>query len=132
MGIRELGENALQVFIQHMDNYENNKDLASLETIKELVNDARIINGDSQGYGATSAVQSKAILMMWDERAGLSKDTAIRCFDLGLSEEELKRQDEEKDRAIKQSETWQSQGLCYYCGGQLGMFKKCKSCGKKK
>jgi hypothetical protein len=31
----------------------------------------------------------------------------------------------------KQADQWLSQGLCQYCGGQLGMFKKCKSCGRK-
>jgi len=32
---------------------------------------------------------------------------------------------------IRRSEKWRSQGLCQYCGGQLGMFKKCKNCGRK-
>lgn len=31
----------------------------------------------------------------------------------------------------RQSDEWRSQGLCQYCGGQLSMFKKCKSCGRK-
>jgi hypothetical protein len=37
-------------------------------------------------------------------------------------------------RAQKEEEQrrqWQAWGRCYYCGGVLGFFKKCKSCGEK-
>ena len=40
----------------------------------------------------------------------------------------------EKQRQIQQSNEWQSQGLCKYCGGECrGFFvRKCTKCGKKK
>jgi len=40
---------------------------------------------------------------------------------------------EEQVLKWKQSLQWQKQGLCRYCGGNLGgiIFKKCKSCGQK-
>jgi hypothetical protein len=41
--------------------------------------------------------------------------------------EELKK--EEAKHA--QGEAWAEQGLCRYCGGQIGFFKKCKKCGMK-
>ena len=39
--------------------------------------------------------------------------------------EKQKRAFEEKRRA-----TWIAQGLCQHCGGKIGFFGKCKSCGK--
>jgi len=46
--------------------------------------------------------------------------------------EEDKRSRLEEQKRIEQSNKWASQGLCRYCGGQLGglFTKKCKSCGK--
>ena len=43
----------------------------------------------------------------------------------------MARERREAEAKEKQAEEWHSQGLCQYCGGQLGMFKKCKSCGRK-
>jgi alpha-tubulin suppressor-like RCC1 family protein len=48
-------------------------------------------------------------------------------------ESEQKRQEaQQKREREEQSKRWQQQGLCKYCGGQLGgiFTKKCKSCGK--
>jgi len=36
-----------------------------------------------------------------------------------------------QQKAAEQQRIWQSQGLCRYCGGKLGVFgNKCKSCGR--
>jgi hypothetical protein len=42
-------------------------------------------------------------------------------------EQEMRREEQQR-----RSEHWKQQGLCYYCGGELGglFTKKCKSCGK--
>ena len=54
-----------------------------------------------------------------------------------IEEKRRKEQKEQKERERveaekRQQEQWQQQGLCEYCGGQLGgvFSKKCKSCGK--
>jgi len=43
-----------------------------------------------------------------------------------------KQEWEEQVQRANQSKSWQEQGLCRYCGGQIGglFTKKCKSCGK--
>jgi hypothetical protein len=43
----------------------------------------------------------------------------------GIASSESKIQEEEQRRQ------WIANGLCKHCGGTLGMFKKCKSCGAK-
>jgi hypothetical protein len=35
------------------------------------------------------------------------------------------------EELISKWRQWKKQGLCQYCGGHLGLFKKCKSCGEK-
>ena len=42
-----------------------------------------------------------------------------------------KQREAEEERQRRQRDAWRSQGLCFNCGGQLGIFKKCKSCGNK-
>jgi len=42
-----------------------------------------------------------------------------------------KQREAEAERQSHQRDVWRSQGLCFNCGGQLGIFKKCKSCGNK-
>lgn len=92
-------------------------------------------------YELADAVKQKAeiprqaffIINLWNDYS--DKDMKLRCFDTGKTEEQLKKEDEkERQQAAerrKQSEAWQAQGLCRYCGGELGMFKKCKSCRMK-
>jgi len=45
--------------------------------------------------------------------------------------EEEQRKCEEQRKREEQQNKWASEGLCRYCGGTLGFFKKCKSCGQK-
>jgi hypothetical protein len=49
-------------------------------------------------------------------------------------EEEKRRQQQEELHQREQRRQWEQQGLCRYCGGQIGgvFTKKCKSCGKAK
>ena len=73
--------------------------------------------------------------------AGFSPEDAAKCFanELAnalrptwpnvLTANDVRKQEEEAQR--KQAAVWASQGLCTHCGGQLGMFKKCKVCGAK-
>ncbi|MCL2663901.1 MAG: hypothetical protein FWE83_11340 [Oscillospiraceae bacterium] len=42
--------------------------------------------------------------------------------------EEKQRKHEEEQLRQQWAQYWASQGLCRNCGGQLGMFKKCKAC----
>ncbi len=47
-------------------------------------------------------------------------------------EEDKQRQERLKLEKKHRQENWAKQGLCYYCGGQMGgiFTKKCKSCGR--
>jgi len=73
--------------------------------------------------------------------AGFSPEDAAACFASELANalrpnwpsvvtaSDVRKQEEEAKR--KQAAAWASQGRCTHCGGQLGMFKKCKVCGAK-
>ncbi|MDR1292634.1 MAG: hypothetical protein LBJ91_04480 [Clostridiales Family XIII bacterium] len=65
--IEDHGGDALSMFQSACAAYTEDHDQVSFDFIKEMLADARQINGNAQQYGATSAVQSKAILMWWDE-----------------------------------------------------------------
>ena len=60
---------------------------------------------------------------------------SVRSCLTGKTIEQLQEEDREASRIAeakrKQALEWSSQGLCQNCGGQLGIFKKCKSCGRK-
>jgi tetratricopeptide (TPR) repeat protein len=49
-------------------------------------------------------------------------------------QEEQRQREQEELRRREQRRQWEEQGLCRYCGGQMGgvFTKKCKSCGKAK
>ena len=70
-------------------------------------------------------------------QSGLNGEDAlyIRSKLTGKTLEQLRQEDkiEEEKAAAKaaQAAEWKMKGLCTNCGGQLGMFKKCKSCGTK-
>ena len=56
----------------------------------------------------------------------------LRSCLTGKSVDTLKAEDQEAtEKKRLQSEEWAARGLCRNCGGQLGLFKKCKSCGAK-
>jgi hypothetical protein len=129
MLLEEYGDKALNMFIEHKDNYLRTKDPASLDVIKQLVTESE--QGGTSSGTQQKRIQATAILMKWDELSSNCDDIELRCFATGKTAEQLQKEDEEKERKRKQSEAWRAQGLCGYCGGQLGMFKKCKSCGKK-
>lgn len=50
------------------------------------------------------------------------------------SQEQFAEEKQQREAQYQQSKSWIEQGLCCYCGGQIGglFTKKCKSCGKKK
>jgi hypothetical protein len=52
---------------------------------------------------------------------------------IGYKDTTVLAQECSSEAAMLQSKLWKSQGLCCYCGCNLGLFKKCKSkiCGKK-
>ena len=127
--IADFGDKALAVFQGALSCYSRDEDTElAFDTIQSLLTEAREVSGDAQKYGRNTAVSSLAILMLWDEAP---KDLRLRYLDTGKTVEELQKEDEEEERKRKQSDAWRAQGLCSYCGGQLGMFKKCKSCGRK-
>jgi hypothetical protein len=49
-----------------------------------------------------------------------------RFVDTVCYKERHRKQEQEKHR-----KTWEAEGKCVQCGGDLGMFRKCKSCGVK-
>jgi hypothetical protein len=127
--ISDHGEDALSMFMSGCAAREEDHDQASMDFIKEMLADAKRINGNGSQYGRTLAAQSLAILMWWDGHN--PTDIQLRSLKSGKTTEQLEKEDEEAARRHQQSNAWRAQGLCYSCGGQLGMFKKCKSCGAK-
>jgi hypothetical protein len=128
MSIKDYGEEAANVFVRACHSYEANHDQESFDLIKELLAEAKVM-GDAQKYGLTIAKQAMVITYFWQDFH--PKDIQLRSYKANKTVEKLKQEDEEAERKHKQSEAWRAQGLCRYCGGQLGMFKKCKSCGSK-
>jgi hypothetical protein len=127
--ISDHGENALSMFMSGCAAREEEHDQASLDFIEEMLADAKRIDGNAGQYGQTQAVQSRAILMWWGKYN--PTDIQLRSIRTGKAAEQLRKEDEEAERKRQQSKAWRAQGLCGHCGGQLGMFKKCKSCGAK-
>jgi len=86
--------------------------------------DGTLVAVGDNDYGLCDEIESlrnigpvpEETLLKWKQGKGI-----------GLSGEE----EAEEARRIEQSKKWASQGLCRYCGGKLGLFGKCKSCGKK-
>lgn len=82
-------------------------------------------------HGTNAYIAATTIGMLYD---GCTDDRLKYLVDGHTDaewEEEKKRRETAEKQRRKQSERWQSQGLCRNCGGQLGFFKKCKSCGVK-
>jgi len=52
----------------------------------------------------------------------------------GLSKEQLVAKLKERDEKVQRRRQWNAQGLCLYCGGEIGglFTKKCKKCGMEK
>ena len=129
MAILDCGGNAVAVLMGALRDYSDGKDVElNYQVIESLVTEAKKINGDPKIGGHELAVQSRAILMVWQDA---SKDMRLTCLDTGKTEEQLKRDAAEAERKRKQGEEWARQGLCRNCGGQLGMFGKCKACGRR-
>ena len=61
---------------------------------------------------------------------GYNKRVTINWNNIGFVDKEKIK--EQAYNRIEQSKKWKQQGLCKYCGGQIGglFTKKCKSCGK--
>jgi tetratricopeptide (TPR) repeat protein len=63
-----------------------------------------------------------------------STELCMTCVDAivqKLEEEKQQKQkrEEERQRASRLAQ-WERDGRCRHCGGKIGLFKKCKSCGK--
>jgi hypothetical protein len=150
-----LGEDAVEVFKDALLAYQTRRDDVSFATLEELVTDARRIAGKSRlspeeasawikqltrglplpemRTVSTMGRQVFLILGLWNDRT--DKDIRLRCLDTGKTEEQLTREDREAQQQAEdkrqRGEKWRAQGLCFYCGGQIGLFKKCKSCGRR-
>jgi hypothetical protein len=69
------------------------------------------------------------------EKIKRKQDEKRREEQHGREQEDIRhrREQEEIRRKEEQSKRWEEQGLCEFCGGRLGFFRKCKSerCGMK-
>jgi len=123
------------------------KDIMEWRDIVAISADSSHIVGlKSNGTVVASAcfTRNKVAVSHWRQIGPVNRDKLVKQ----AQEEQRKRQEEqrrieeeknrqrqreqeEKRQRIEQSRRWASQGLCHNCGGILGMFKKCKSCGYK-
>jgi alpha-tubulin suppressor-like RCC1 family protein len=99
------------------------------------VTDWRDIVAVSAGYKNTVGLKADGTVVAVGENDKGQCNVSREEFEKKQKEREQKqKQQEESNRrwAEEQSKRWQQQGLCKYCGGQLGgiFTKKCKSCGK--
>jgi len=96
--------------------------------------DARCNVGDWRNIGPVSEEQDlkwKQAKAEQEARIAAERQQAAEAAKKAKAEQEAKEKEER--RREEQQKQWQAQGLCKYCGGELGgLFKnKCKSCGKK-
>ena len=119
--------------------YKETKDRNVLDTIIEFYKvadrDASLpLRADTVSRIALSKNLSEQFSSFQDSLSN-EDSLLVRSILTGKTIEQLRQADEEAAKIAeakrKQAEEWRSQGLCQYCGGQLGMFKKCKSCGRK-
>lgn len=131
MLLAKMGEGSLSYFRSAISECENNGEdkEKAYEVIRTFLMEVDQVGGDAKKYGTTMAVQARAIEMAWADAP--KKDMGLRVIATGKSIEQLEKEDRLSEKKRKKSEAWRAQGLCYNCGGQLGMFKKCKSCGYK-
>jgi hypothetical protein len=126
--ISEHGENIVGILMAKIEAYKREGDSQYIVQIKEIMDEAKSVDSN---YGTNTRINAAALIMTFDRDA----DPKLRYLVEGHTEAEWEdyeqKQAEEEKRKAEQSAAWQAQGLCRFCGGQLGMFKKCKACKAK-
>jgi hypothetical protein len=99
----------------------------------KAVYEGEFVNGSYHGHGKLTYTDGTVEEGEWN--SGVNRER-IEAEKRAAQERKahVKRERKHAERAEaerRQSESWRSQGLCVHCGGQLGFFKKCKTCGEK-
>jgi uncharacterized protein (UPF0335 family) len=124
----EYGDDIGRVLIAKIEGYNEERNPKYIEQIKEIMAEAKQVGNDS---GSIARKNAMLLNMLFNEKA----DQRIRYLLEGHTEAEYEKflavENEKARKLEEQRQQWRAQGLCASCGGQLGMFKKCKSCGAK-
>jgi hypothetical protein len=124
-------DSILKGFVFLCDIFKNSKNRIVCEEIISMHNQAQEMRY-SDSSGTNGKITAQAIILTYDKfKLEMGSDITFRSCQTGKTPEQLHLDDELEAKQRRQSENWHLQGLCRYCGGSLGFFKKCKSCGAK-